>query len=128
MTDDPTDYDRLMKANVERVFSERDPDRRRQVIADIYAPGAVLYEPGHVAEGHAGIDAAVQALLDNLPPDFVFSVEGQVVGHHGVGRLRWRAGPPGGPVAVTGTDVARFEAGLIQTLHVFLDPPVQGNA
>jgi hypothetical protein len=45
------------------------------------------------------------------------------VGHYGVGRLRWQAGPPSGPVAVTGTDVARFQDGLIQTLHVFLDPP-----
>jgi hypothetical protein len=34
----------------------------------------------------------------------------------------WQSGPPNGPVAVTGTDVARFEGGRIQTLHVFLDP------
>ena len=28
----------------------------------------------------------------------------------------------GGPAAVTGTDVARVEAGRIKSLHVFLDP------
>jgi hypothetical protein len=30
--------------------------------------------------------------------------------------------PPDGPTAVTGTDVALFEGGLIRSLYVFLDP------
>lgn len=39
-----------------------------------------------------------------------------------VARLRWWAsGPTGGPVAVTGIDVARIERQLIQSLHVVLD-------
>jgi hypothetical protein len=46
--------------------------------------------------------------LASLPPNFVFTAIGAAVGHHGVGRLRWRSGPPNGPAAVTGTDVARF--------------------
>ncbi|MBX3438155.1 MAG: hypothetical protein KF861_11740, partial [Planctomycetaceae bacterium] len=58
----------------------------------------------------------------SLPPDFVFRAAGPAVGHNGVGRLNWHAGPPGGPVVVTGTDVAHFEGSLIRTLHVFLDP------
>jgi len=52
----------------------------------------------------------------------VFTALGPAVGHHGVGRLRWQSGPPDGPAAVTGTDVARIEGGWIHTLHVFLDP------
>jgi hypothetical protein len=82
----------------------------------------VLYEPGASATGHAAISQAVDALLSSLPPNFALAAIGPAVGHHGVGRLRWQAAPPNGPVAVTGTDVARFEGGLIQTLHVFLDP------
>ena len=116
------DYERLMQANLVRVFGERDAKRRIAAIRELYAEDAVLYEPDASAAGHAAIRQAVDALLSSLPPNFVFTAIGPAVGHHGVGRLRWQSGPPNGPVAVTGTDVARIESGRIQTLHVFLDP------
>jgi len=118
----PIDYDDLMQANLARVFGERDTARRTKAIAQLYADDAILYEPDASATGHAAINQAVKALLASLPPNFVFTAIGPAVGHHGVGRLRWQSGPPNGPVAVTGTDVARVEGGRIQTLHVFLDP------
>jgi hypothetical protein len=123
MRDLPTiDYDRLMQANL-ALFGERDPVRRIQAIRELYADDGVLHEPDASVKGHAGISDAVPELLANLPPDFVFRAVGPAVGHNGVGRLIWHAGPPDGPVAVTGTDVAHFEGGLIRSLHVFLDPP-----
>jgi hypothetical protein len=118
----PIDYDRLMQANLARVFGERDAGRRMAAIRELYAEDAVLYEPRTSAKGHAAISGAVTALLASLPQSFVFRAAGPAVGHHGVGRLQWRSGPPDGPVAVTGMDVARFEGGLIRSLHVFLDP------
>lgn len=66
---------------------------------------------------------AVTELLASLPPDFSFTPIRPALGHNGVGRLQWRAGSPGGPAAVTGTDIAHIEAGVIQSLHVFLDQP-----
>ena len=111
-----------MRANLVRVFGERDAVRRIEAIRELYAEDAVLHEPQASASGHAAISGAVSALLASLPPDFVFAAAGPAVGHHGLGRLNWRAGPPGGPVAVTGTDVARVEGGYIRSLHVFLDP------
>jgi SnoaL-like domain len=123
MTAKAIDYDGLMQANLARVFGERDASRRMKAIAELYADDATLYEPPDAsATGHAAISQAVKALLANLPPNFVFTAIGPAVGHHGMGRLRWRSGPPNGPAAVTGTDVARIEGGRIQTLHVFLDP------
>lgn len=119
---DPTDYDALMRSNLLRVFGEHDVDRRIEAIRELYAEDAVLNEPHAAAAGHRAISDAVSALLASLPPDFVFSAAGAAVGHHGVGRLNWRAGPPNGPVAVTGTDVAHVENGRIVSLHVFLDP------
>jgi hypothetical protein len=119
-----TDYDGLMQANLTRVFGERDASRRIKAIAELYADDAILYEPPDAsATGHAAINQAVDALLANLPANFVFTANGAAVGHHGMGRLRWRSGPPNGPAAVTGTDVAQIEGGRIKTLHVFLDPP-----
>lgn len=123
MTESEVDYDGLLQANLKRVFSEGDVTRRRAAITELYAPDAVLYDPDNVATGHAEIVRTVDALLESLPPQFVFTADGPAVGHHGLGRLRWRAGPPEGPVAVTGTDVVRVEAGRIKTIHVFLDPP-----
>ncbi len=116
------DYDGLMQANLTRVFGERDASRRMNAIAALYADDAILHEPHALATGHAAISQAVETLLSSLPPNFVFTAMRPAVGHHGVGRLRWQSGPPNGPVAVTGTDVARIEGGRIQTLHVFLDP------
>jgi hypothetical protein len=118
----PIDYDGLMQANLARVFGERDAERRIAAIRELYAEDAVLYEPDASATGHTAISEAVETLLSSLPPNFIFTAIGPAVGHHGVGRLRWQSGPQYGPVAVTGTDVARIEGGLIQTLHVFIDP------
>jgi hypothetical protein len=123
MTAQSIDYDGLMQANLARVFGERDASHRMKAIAELYAGDATLFEPPDAAAtGHAAINQAVEALLANLPPNFAFTAMGPAVGHHGMGRLRWRSGPPDGPAAVTGTDVARIEGGRIQTLHVFIDP------
>jgi hypothetical protein len=116
------DYDGLLQANLRRVFGERDAEKRLAAIRDLYAPDAVVYEPDAIATGHDAIAHAVEAVLASLPPNFIFAPLGPAVGHHGLARLRWRAGPAEGPPVVTGTDVVRLEAGRIQSLHVFLDP------
>ena len=116
------DYDSLMQANLARVFGERDAAKRAKAIRELYAEDAVLNEPQASAKGHAAISEAVTELLASLPPNFGFTAMGPAIGHHGIGRLRWRSGPPGGPVAVTGMDIARFEGGRIQSLFVFIEP------
>ncbi len=121
------DYDRLMQANAVRVFSERDPALRLDAIRELYASDAVVTEPEVVSKGVAAISDAVTELLSKLPPTFVFTPIGAAIGHHGVGRLLWKAGPPNGPTAVTGTDIAHFKDGRIQALYVFLDPATKSG-
>jgi hypothetical protein len=116
------DFEALMRANLTRVFGERDRGRRRAALEEIYTADAKLYEPDNVFTGRDAINGAVEALIARIPPEFVFTPDGIAVGHHGLGRLRWRLGPPGGSAAITGTDVAQVEAGRIKSLHVFLDP------
>jgi hypothetical protein len=94
----------LLHENLVRVFGERNRERRQAAIAEIYAPDAVLYEPDASATGHQAINEAVEALLANLPPAFVFTAQGPAIGHHGIARLHWASGPPNGPAAVTGTE------------------------
>jgi hypothetical protein len=97
MTAKTIDYDGFMQANLARVFGERDASRRMKAIAELYADDATLYEPPDaLATGHAAINQAVEALLAQMPPNFVFTAIGPAVGHHGMGRLRWRSGPPNG--------------------------------
>ena len=116
------DFAAIMGANLERVFGEHDPARRIEAIRELYAPDAILHEPDRSVHGHEAVSRAVTELLGHLPRDFVFTAVRPALGHNGVGRLQWAAGPSGGPVAVTGLDVAHIEHGLIKTLHVFLDP------
>jgi hypothetical protein len=116
------EFDALMQANIVRVFNERDPDRRRVALSELYSEGATLYDPETVATGWGAISRAVEDLLLRLPPDYLFTAAGQAVGHNGAARLFWHTGPSDGPVAVTGTDVAHIENGRIKLLYVFVDP------
>jgi hypothetical protein len=126
MTDqENVDFDALMSANLSRVFSERDSGRRRAALEELYTADATLYEPDRVFTGLDAICDAVDALIARLPPEFVFTQNGIAVGHHGLGRLTWRAGPPGRPAAMSGTDVVYVEARRIKSLHVFLDPELR---
>ena len=119
---DPVDYDGLMQANLARVFNERDAGRRLEAIRELYAEDAVLNEPHASANGHEAINAAVTSLLTELPPGFGLRALGPGIGHHQIGRLKWRSGPVDGPAVVTGMDIAHFEENRIRSLYVFLEP------
>jgi SnoaL-like protein len=117
------DYDRLLRANLERVFNECDADKRAAALDDLFVAEPVMYEPTDVVRGRAAIAQVAGALLDQFGPTFRFVPIGLAVGHHGLGSLRWQAGPEGGPVVVTGTDVADVVDGRIARLWVLLNPP-----
>jgi hypothetical protein len=123
VSSDPIDFDQMMQANLSTVFSERNPDKRRRAIGELYWDDAVLHEPHASFQGHAAISDAVDRLLAELPDDFVFTAEGPAIGHHGIGRLKWQCGPSTGSAVLWGLDVAQFKAGRISSLHVFLEPP-----
>ncbi|CAE6779985.1 nuclear transport factor 2 family protein [Xanthomonas arboricola] len=118
----PFNYDALMQAHLYRVLAERDVEKRRAAIRELYAEAVVVYEPGVEANGHDGVDHTVDAILSKAPPSFVFGTFGPAVGHHGVGRMRWHFGPAEGPPVVTGLDVVEIVDGKITKLYVFLDP------
>ncbi|MBI1692058.1 nuclear transport factor 2 family protein [Methylorubrum sp. DB1722] len=122
MTAEP-DYDRLLRANLERVFNERDASKRAAALADLFVDEPVMYEPTDVVRGREAISAVAGKLLEQFGPTFRFSPVGVAVGHHGLGSLRWQAGPDGGLVTVTGTDVAEVAGGRIVRLWVLLNPP-----
>jgi hypothetical protein len=116
------DYDHLLRSNLERVFNERDPAKRAAALDELFVADPVMYEPDAVIEGREAISAVAGKLLDRFGPTFTFTPDGPAVGHHGLGALRWHAGPAGGAIAVTGTDTAQFADGKIARLWVLLNP------
>lgn len=121
MSIDQSDFDALLRGNLARVFNERDSARREAAISELFVANPVMYEPDNVVEGRAAISAVAGALLQQFGPDFHFTPVGNAVGHHGMGVLHWEAGPQGGPVAVTGADMAEVVDGRISRLWVLLD-------
>jgi hypothetical protein len=117
------DYDGLLRANLESVFNERDAARRAAALNELFVAEPIMYEPTNVVQGRAAISAVAGNLLDQFGPTFRFIPIGLAVGHHGLGSLRWEAGPEGGSVAVTGTDVVEVVGGRIARLWVLLNPP-----
>lgn len=117
------DYDRLLRANLERVFNERDPGKRRVAIAELFSTEPIMYEPDAVVVGQEAISAVAGQLLDRFGPDFTFVARGAAVGHHGMASLRWKAGPAEEPAIVTGIDTAEVRDGRITRLWVLLDAP-----
>ncbi|WP_374470191.1 nuclear transport factor 2 family protein [Phenylobacterium sp.] len=119
--DRPPDYDTLLQGNLARVFNERSAEARAAALAELWAEDGELVEPDRVVLGYAAISEAVAALHSMLPPGAAFVPTGPVAGHHGVGRLNWRAVGPDGGVLTTGTDVAIVRGGRIGKLFVLLD-------
>lgn len=117
-------YDHLLRSNLEHVFNERDAAKRAAAIGELFVAEPVMFEPANVVHGRADIAATAGQLLEQFGPDFAFVAIGKAIGHHGLARLSWHAGPRNGPVAVTGTDVAEVVDGRIARLWVLLDPPV----
>ncbi|EWY36114.1 hypothetical protein N825_29605 [Skermanella stibiiresistens SB22] len=120
---DEPDYDHLLRSNLERVFNERDAEKRAAALNDLFVAEPILYEPANIVTGRAAISAVAGDLLDRFGPTFRFTPQSDAVGHHGLGLLSWRAGPADGPVVITGTDAAEIVDGRIARLWVLLDPP-----
>ena len=117
------DYDHILRSNLARVFNERDGGKRAAAVAELFVPEPIMYEPTAIVTGRDAIVAIAGDLLERFGPTFIFTPEGPAVGHHDIGTLRWRAGPLGGPIAVTGADVAEIVDGRISRLWVLLNPP-----
>ncbi|TWB12332.1 SnoaL-like protein [Nitrospirillum amazonense] len=123
MSTQEPNYDALLRANLERVFNERDAAKRAEAIDEIYATDPVMYEPDNIVQGCAAISDIAGNLLDQFGPTFRFTPTGRAVGHHGLAVLHWEAGPEGAPITVTGSDAAQIVDGRIARLWVLLNTP-----
>jgi hypothetical protein len=111
----------LMKQNLLGVFSEREAEKRRSLIAKIWDSKAIFIDPEGRYVGHAGINDAAEQLQRRFP-DFAFSVLADAAAYSGVGRLRWGFGRPSEPRKITGIDVlVASDDRRISALYTFVD-------
>lgn len=121
--DEPT---RLVDRYIE-AWNETDPARRRELVARTYVEAASYVDPLAKAEGHAAIEAMIQAVQAQFP-GHAFRRRGGVDGHNGRVRFAWELAGPDGEAKVAGIDFGVIAAdGRFQALTGFIDgaPPAR---
>jgi SnoaL-like domain len=102
-------------------WNETDPDLRRKLIDETWAPDAQYTDPMVDVRGRDGIDATIAAVQAQFP-GFVFTPHGAVDAHHQQARFGWGLGPDGAEPLVIGFDVAvADDDGRLSTVLGFLD-------
>ncbi len=115
------DYDALLRANIARVFNERDDARRMAAMADLWSENPIMYEAEEAFAGREAVSRNVAELHARLPAGTVFTPLAPAIGHHDTAILRWSAAVPGETPHVFGTDMAHLADGRIDRLYVFLE-------
>jgi len=103
----------LLTRNLQDVFGENDPARRRAAIDEIYTEDGVFYDPTSGAyRGRDAIDRVAGAIRATHP-DFRYQpiAEPEELGNGG--RLKWVSGRPGEAPAYAGTDFIIVRDGRI---------------
>jgi hypothetical protein len=103
------------------VWNESDPQRRRALIAEVFADDADYTDPLGSVAGHDAIAAFVASAQAQFP-GLEFNLAGPVDSHHCQARFRWHLGFPGAdePIVV-GFDVAVIENDRLRSVYGFLD-------
>ena len=117
----PNSVSTLLTRNLNDVFGENDPARRRKAIDEIFTEDAVFYDPkGGVYRGRDEIDR-IAGELRVMHRDFRYQPIGEPEEVGNGGRVRWTEGRPGEAPAVGGTDFIIARDGRIAAIYLFFD-------
>jgi hypothetical protein len=117
----PNGISTLLLRNLDDVFGEIHPARRRTAIDEIFHEDAVFYEPGGgVYRGRDEIDR-IAGEVKGTHPDFRYQPIAPPEENGDGGRVRWVSGSPGGPPAYAGTDFIVARDGKIAAIYLFFD-------
>jgi hypothetical protein len=111
----------LLLRNLQEVFGEGDPVRRRAAIRELYTDDCALYVPPGIFVGHDALDKFAGDLRATHP-HFAYVPRGAPQALHDAGRLSWGSGPRGEKPDYTGLDVIIVRNDRIAALYAFLDP------
>ena len=111
----------LLLRNLNDVFGEIDPARRRAAIDEIFHEDAVFYDPnGGIFRGRDEIDR-IAGVIKADHPDFQYRPLSSPEEVGNGGRARWVSGSPGEPPAYAGTDFIIAREGKIAAVYLFFD-------
>ena len=111
----------LLLRNLDDVFGEIDPVRRRVAIDEIFHEDAVFYDPkGGIYRGRDEIDR-IAGVIKATHPDFRYQPVSPPEEMGDGGRVRWVSGSPGKPPAYAGTDFMIVRDGKIAAVYLFFD-------
>jgi hypothetical protein len=103
------------------IWNERDATRRRALIAQSWTEDASYIDPLMHGDGHAGIDAMIQAVQDRFV-GHRFHLLKQADAYGNYIRFSWELAPEGGAMLVGGSDFATVaDDGRLQSVVGFLD-------
>jgi hypothetical protein len=111
----------LLTRNLQDVFGENDPERRRAAIEEMYTEDCVFYDPTKgVYRGRDEIDRVAGA-IKATHPDFRYQpvTEPEELGNGG--RIQWVSGRSGEAPDYAGTDFIIARDGRIAALYLFFD-------
>ena len=111
----------LLTRNLQDIFGENDPARRRAAIDELWAENGVFCDPKTgVHRGRDEIDRVAGAIRATHP-DFLYQpiTEPEESGNGGL--VRWVSGRPGEAPAYAGTDFIIVRDGRIAALYLFFD-------
>jgi hypothetical protein len=111
----------LVLRNLEDVFGEIDPVRRRSAVDEIFHEDAVFFEPGGgIYRGRDEIDR-IAGVIKARHPDFRYQPLSEPEETGESGRVRWVSGAPGKAPEYAGTDFIVARDGKIAALYLFFD-------
>ena len=103
------------------LWNERNPQRRREMLAANWTPSARYVDPLMAGDGHDGIDALIAGVQQRFP-DFRFGLVGTPDSVGDRVRFSWGLGPDGSADSpILGTDFATLDGGKIGAVTGFLD-------
>ena len=115
----PETIETLIKRNLHEVFGERDAQKRRKAIAQLWTEDCVFIDHSGKTGGRDALDRAIATLHERLP-GYVFSELRPVDLLHESGRLAWSYGRPN-QEPIKGVDVVLVRDGRISLMLTFLD-------
>jgi len=116
----PHSISTLLLRNLEDVFGEIDPARRRAAIDELFHEDAVFYEPKGAYRGRDEIHR-IAGVIKAAHPDFRYQPIAPPEELGDGGRVRWVSGSPGKAPAYAGTDFIIARDGRIVAIYLFFD-------
>jgi ketosteroid isomerase-like protein len=111
----------LLTRNLQEVFGENDPARRRAAVQELYTEDGVFYDPSKGVYGGRDAIDRIAGEIRATHLDFRYQPIAEPEETGNGGRVRWVAGRPGEAPAYAGTDFIIARDGRIAALYLFFD-------